>query len=192
MGVVRVVPTVMAARGFALFETAIGSCGIAWGDRGVIGVQLPETDERAMRLRMRRRFPDATEMQPPVGVQRAIDSIVALLRGEPRDLSEIVLDMDGLQPFHRRVYEVARTIPPGSTLSYGDVAKRLGEPDARAVGQALGQNPFAPIVPCHRVLAGDGTMHGFSARGGVATKLRLLTIEGWRSTEPTLFDISPA
>jgi methylated-DNA-[protein]-cysteine S-methyltransferase len=183
----------VSALGFTLFETAIGSCGIAWGDCGVVGAQLPEADEGGTRLRMRRRFPDVAEMQPPVDVQHAIESIVALLRGEPRDLSEIVLDMDRVQPFHRRVYEVARTIPPGSTLSYGDVAKRLGEPGvARAVGQALGQNPFAPIVPCHRVLAGDGTMHGFSARGGVATKLRLLTIEGWRATEPTLFDISPA
>jgi methylated-DNA-[protein]-cysteine S-methyltransferase len=179
----------VSARGFALFETTVGSCGIAWGDRGIVGVQLPERDEGASRLRMRRRFRDATEMVPPVEVQRAIDSIVALLRGEPRDLAEVGLDMDGVQPFHRRVYEVARTIPPGSTLSYGDVAKRLGDPTAaRAVGQALGQNPFPPIVPCHRVVAGDGTMHGFSAPGGVTTKLRLLTIEGWRASEPTLFD----
>jgi methylated-DNA-[protein]-cysteine S-methyltransferase len=179
----------MMARGFALFGTAIGSCGIAWGDRGILGVQLPERDEGGTRLRMRRRFRDAAEMVPTVEVQRAIESIAALLRGEARDLAEVGLDMDGVQPFHRRVYEVARTIPPGSTLSYGDVAKRLGDPTAaRAVGQALGQNPFPPIVPCHRVLAGDGTMHGFSAPGGVATKLRLLTIEGWRASEPTLFD----
>jgi methylated-DNA-[protein]-cysteine S-methyltransferase len=140
---------------------------------------------------MRRRFPGAAEAVAPDEVQVAIDSIVALMRGEARDLCEIVLDMDGVQPFNRRVYEIARTIPPGSTLSYGDVAKRLGEPRAaREVGQALGNNPFPPIVPCHRVLAGDGTMHGFSAPGGVATKLRLLTIEGWRSDEPTLFDVT--
>jgi methylated-DNA-[protein]-cysteine S-methyltransferase len=179
----------MTALGFSLFETAVGLCGIAWGERGIVGVQLPETDERGTRSRMRRRFPDAAEAPPPVEVQQAIDAIVALLRGEQRDLSEVVLDMEGLQPFHRRVYEVARTIPPGSTLSYGDVAKRLGDPAAaRDVGQALGQNPFPPVVPCHRVLAGDRRMHGFSAPGGVATKLRLLTIEGFRASEPTLFD----
>src|ERR1700681_3154306 len=179
----------MTALGFSLFETAVGVCGIAWGERGVVGVQLPETDERRARSRMRRRVPDAAETQPPVEVQQALDAIVALLRGEQRDLSEVVLDMAALPPFHRRVYEVARTIPPGSTLSYGDVAKRLGDPAAaRDVGQALGQNPFPPVVPCHRVLAGVGRMHGFSAPGGVATKLRLLTIEGFRASEPTLFD----
>lgn len=182
-----------AAVGFSLFETAIGVCGIAWGEGGIVGAQLPDGDEDATRARMRRRFPGVAEAVAPDEVQVAIDSIVALMRGEPRDLREIVLDMDGVPPFRRRVYDVARTIPPGETLSYGDIAKRLGEPRAaREVGQALGSNPFAPIVPCHRVLAGDGTMHGFSAPGGVATKLRLLTIEGWRTSEPTLFDISPA
>ena len=97
-------------------------------------------------------------------MQRAIDGVVALLRGEPCELERVTLDMDGVPPFHRRVYEVARTIPPGTTLSYGEVAARMGEPGAaRDVGQALGQNPFAIIVPCHRVLAANGKVGGFSA-----------------------------
>jgi methylated-DNA-[protein]-cysteine S-methyltransferase len=98
--------------------------------------------------------------------------------------------MDRVPPFHRRVYEVARTIPPGATLSYGDLAARLGSPgSARAVGQALGKNPFAIVVPCHRVLAAGGKLGGFSANGGIATKLRLLSIEGARSNDaPGLFD----
>jgi methylated-DNA-[protein]-cysteine S-methyltransferase len=164
--------------GFALFDTAIGRCGIAWSGRGVAGVQLPEGNERDTRGRLRRRFPDAREAPPPAAVQRAIDGVVALLRGEPCRLDTVTLDMDGVPPFHRRVYEVARTIPPGTTLSYGEVATRMGVPGAaRDVGQALGQNPFAIIVPCHRVLAANGKVGGFSARGGVRTKLRLISSE---------------
>jgi methylated-DNA-[protein]-cysteine S-methyltransferase len=112
-------------------------------------------------------------------VQRAIDRIVALLRGAADDLADIALDLDGIAEFNARVYAVARTIPPGATLTYGDIAGRLGTPGlAREVGQAMGQNPFPPIVPCHRVVAAGGKTGGFSARGGVATKLRMLAIEG--------------
>ncbi|SFQ74137.1 methylated-DNA-[protein]-cysteine S-methyltransferase [Amycolatopsis arida] len=176
--------------GFAVFDTALGWCGIAWGERGVAGAQLPEGDAAAVRARLRRRFPDALEQQPPPAVRAAVDGVVALLGGEPRDLAEVELDMTGVPDFHRRVYEVARTIPPGATLTYGDIAHRLGLPgSARAVGRALGANPFAPIVPCHRVLAAGGGTGGFSATGGVATKLRLLVIEGARAEEPTLFDL---
>jgi methylated-DNA-[protein]-cysteine S-methyltransferase len=115
-------------------------------------------------------------------VRRALEGIVALLRGEPGDLTEVTLDLDGVPPFHRRVYEVARGIPPGATLSYGEIAARLGSRGAaRAVGQALGRNPFAIVVPCHRVLAAGGKVGGFSATGGVVTKLRLLSIESARA-----------
>jgi len=169
----------MRTYGFRLFDTAIGRCGIVWNECGVAGVQLPEARAPETRSRLLRRFPDAREAPPPPDVQRALDGIVALLRGEASDLSAVALDMEGVPPFHRRVYEVARTIPPGATLSYGAVAARLGAPGAaRAVGQALGRNPFALVVPCHRVLAAGGKAGGFSANGGVATKLRLLAIEG--------------
>ncbi|MBV8132005.1 MAG: methylated-DNA--[protein]-cysteine S-methyltransferase, partial [Alphaproteobacteria bacterium] len=147
----------MMASGFSLFDTAIGRCGIAWGERGVAGVQLPESGERETRARMLQRFPAAGEAAPPPEVQRVIDRIVALLRGEASDLSVIALDMDQVPAFHRRVYEAARTIPAGMTLSYGDIAARVGAPGAaRAVGQALGRNPFPIVVPCHRVLAAGG------------------------------------
>src|SRR5438094_7117231 len=171
--------TRMAAREFALFDTPIGRCGIAWGSRGVAGVQLPEDAEAATRTRMLQRFPAACESDPPADVQRALDVIGTLLRGGAGDLSGIALDMEGVPAFHRRVYEVARTIPPGATLSYGDVAARAGAPGAaRAVGQALRRNPFAIVVPCHRVLAAGGKVGGFSADGGIGTKLRMLSIEG--------------
>jgi methylated-DNA-[protein]-cysteine S-methyltransferase len=172
------------AASFAIFDTVIGACGIAWGGRGVVGLQLPETTDTAMRALLRRRYPDASETLPTPEVQSAIDGIVALLDGKSSDLSSVTLDMQGVPEFHQRVYEVARTIPPGATLSYGEIAARLGEPAwpaARDVGQALGQNPFSIVVPCHRVVAANGKPGGFSARGGVKTKLRLLSIE--RSSE---------
>jgi|SRR5215471_7728918 len=169
----------MPPRGFALFDTAIGACGIAWSDAGIVSVQLPGRTFDATRARLVKRSVGAYEMVPSPEVQRAIDAIVSLLDGEPTDLSFIPLDMDGVPDFHRRVYEVARTIPPGSTLSYGEIATRLGDPGlARAVGQALGRNPFVLVVPCHRVLAARGRTGGFSAHGGTATKLTLLAIEG--------------
>jgi methylated-DNA-[protein]-cysteine S-methyltransferase len=166
---------------YALFDTGIGRCGIAWGPRGIAGVQLPEAGAEATHARLQRRFPTAREGAPAQSesARLAVDGIVRLLRGERVDLSTIPIDMAGVPPFHRRVYEAARTIPAGVTLSYGAVAARAGSPgSARAVGQALGRNPFAIVVPCHRVLAAGGKPGGFSAGGGVTTKLRMLAIEG--------------
>lgn len=178
--------------GFALFETAIGHCGIVWSERGIVGVQLPERNEDATRHRVLRRFPAARGAVPPADIQRAIDDIVALLGGEPRDLTHVTIDTDGVADFNRRVYDIARTIPPGATLSYGEIAERLGDRNlARVVGQALGQNPIPIVVPCHRVMAAGGKVGGFSAPGGVVTKLRLLTIEGAQPNGPTLFDRLP-
>lgn len=183
----------MSAQGFALFDTDIGCCGIAWGARGVIGVQLPERHDRAMRDRLRRRFPGACESEPPPDVRQAIDGIAALLSGEARDLSFVTLDMDGIPPYRRSIYAVLRTVPAGATLSYGEIASRLGDGStARDVGEAMGKNPFPIIVPCHRVVAAGGKTGGFSAPGGVATKLRMLNIEGARvGEEPTLFGNLP-
>jgi methylated-DNA-[protein]-cysteine S-methyltransferase len=180
----------MTEHGFTIFDTAIGPCGIAWGGRGVIGVQLPEADAAKTRARLLRRSPDLHESLPPPDVQRAIEGIVALLRGERSDLSGVVLDLEQVPAFERRVFEVARTIAPGATLSYGEIATRLRDRAlARDVGQALGRNPFPLIVPCHRVLAAGGKVGGFSANGGVTTKLRLLTIERAQTSDaPTLFD----
>jgi methylated-DNA-[protein]-cysteine S-methyltransferase len=166
----------MTGTAFTLFDTSIGRCGIAWSARGIAGVQLPEASVSETRARLRRRFPDAREQPAADGVRAAIDAIVALLRGEARELGALALDLEQVPEFHRRVYEVARTIPPGSTLTYGEIARRLGDPgSARAVGQALGKNPFAIVVPCHRVLAAGGKIGGFS--GGLDWKQKLLARE---------------
>lgn len=182
----------MPTTAFALFATALGHCGIAWGARGLTGVQLPEADEATTRLRMQARFARAPEAAPPPEVQTAIAAITALLAGaptEPRDLSHLVLDMEGVPPFHQRVYALARQLAPGETCTYGELAQRLGEPGAaRAVGQALGANPFAPVVPCHRILAAQSGAGGFSAPGGVNTKLHMLLAERARFNGPGLFD----
>jgi methylated-DNA-[protein]-cysteine S-methyltransferase len=178
---------------FALFDSPIGACAIAWSEKGVRALQLPEADEAATRRRLKRRFPEAEEAAPTPEVRDAIAAINALLNGEAADLSAIVLDLDGVPDFERRVYDVARTIPPGETLTYGAIAGRLGDPRAaREVGAALGRNPVAIIVPCHRVLGADGKIGGFSANGGVATKLKMLSIEKARtSAAPALFDDLP-
>ncbi|HVV10813.1 methylated-DNA--[protein]-cysteine S-methyltransferase [Amycolatopsis sp.] len=178
----------MTDQGLAVFTTAIGHCGIAWGDRGVVGVCLPGRSAESTRAAVRKQCPEAVETEPPQHIAHAMDEIVALLRGERLDLTDIELDLEGMPEFHRKVYEVARAIPPGKTLTYGEVAARIGMPgSAQAVGQALGHNPIPIIVPCHRVLAAGGKMGGFSAPGGVDTKRRILVIEGARPDEPTLF-----
>jgi len=168
----------MTAQGFALFDTAVGRCAIVWSAQGIVGVLLPERDDATLRGRLVRRYRGAREAAPPTEVARAIEGIVALIAGERRDLTDVVLDLSGVPEFNRRVYAVARTIKPGATLTYGAIAVQLGEPDARRVGEAMGQNPCPIIVPCHRVVAAGRKSGGFSANGGAITKLRLLAIEG--------------
>jgi len=161
----------MPAQEFAFFDTDVGRCGITWGPGGIVGVQLPERNENATRARLLRRYPDARETPPPPHIR----------------------PVQGVPQFRQDVYAVARTIPAGGTLTYGDIAARLGDRSvAREVGEAMGQNPFPLIVPCHRVLAAGGKPGGFSAAGGVTTKLRLLEIEGAQVGDvPTLFDSLP-
>ena len=179
----------MATRSSAVFETAIGACAIVWSTRGVCGFHLPHADPTRTHERLMRRFAGAREAEPPPAVRTAIAGVIALLRGERVDLSTVPLDLEGVPAFQRRVYEIARSIPPGRTLTYGEIAEQLGDARlARDVGQALGSNPIAIIVPCHRVLAAGGRSGGFSAPGGVDTKRRLLEIEQARiGNEPQLF-----
>ena len=182
----------MTSQNFALFETTIGNCGIVWTARGICGVQLPEKDAAATLARVHRRHPTAVEAIPTAEARRAIDGIVALLAGERRDLRDIKVDDEGQADFNKRVYAIARKIPPGQTMTYGEIAERLGDKTlARAVGQAMGENPTPVIMPCHRVMAAGGKMGGFSAPGGVRTKLRMLSIERAQPGGPTLFPDLP-
>jgi methylated-DNA-[protein]-cysteine S-methyltransferase len=186
------------SHGYLLFDTAVGHCGLAWGERGITGVLLPEDDREETRRRMQRLHPAVAESDEasaaPVA-REAAARIRGLLQGYKDDLQDLPLDMSDVPAFHVRVYRLVRGIGPGETMTYGEVAERLGEPSAaRAVGQALARNPFAPVVPCHRVLAaatasGNFRSGGFSAGGGIVTKLRMLQTEGARfSREQGLFD----
>lgn len=180
----------MPSTAFRLFATPLGLCAIGWNERGVSGLQLPEPSDEALRRRTARIWPEASEAEPPPAVERTIDEIGGLLRGEPLDLRSVVLDEHDLADFDRRVYAISRTIPPGRTITYGELARRLEEPGAaQAVGRALGRNPYPIIVPCHRIVGADGRMTGFSAPGGTETKRRLLVIEGaWQYDQASLFD----
>lgn len=175
---------------FALFPTAIGTLAIVWGRQGIVGLRLPEASEAALRRHVLRRFVDAREDRPLPGIDLAIRDIRRLLDGEAVDLSRIALNMADLPDFDRQVYAITRAIPPGETRTYGEIARRMGDVTlARQIGQSLGRNPFPIVVPCHRVLAANGATGGFSAPGGVATKLKILAIERARfGATPSLFD----
>jgi methylated-DNA-[protein]-cysteine S-methyltransferase len=174
---------------FALFDTAIGTCGVAWTEHGISDVLLPGRSVEHTRRQLTTRYGADAQAVPPPAVASAILAIVRLLDGEPEDLADVPLDLAGVPEFNRQVYAVARTIRPGATLCYGDIAARIGQPGAsRAVGRAMGDNPCPIVIPCHRVLAADGSLHGFSGYGGIATKRRMLQIEGALAPdEPTLF-----
>ena len=181
----------MSGRGYTVFDTAIGRCGIAWSDDGVIGVQLPEAREIETRRRLYRLYPDARDMRPPLNVEIAIEGMVALLRGQASDLSDVTLDMTGIPGFSQRVYEFARTIPRGETRIYDEVAASLrASGAAHSVAQAIAKNPFMLIVPCHRVLDAGSYADKISPHGGAISKRRLLSIEGALSPgSKTLFDV---
>ncbi|MEM7053004.1 MAG: methylated-DNA--[protein]-cysteine S-methyltransferase [Pseudomonadota bacterium] len=161
----------------SLFPTPIGDCGIAWyGDR-VVAMSLPEKTSADTTNRLAART-EAIRGDPPADIRRAIRLITALLKGERPNLSSITCDFSRVDPFAQQVYAVTRAIPAGETLTYGDVASKLGDKQlARRVGQALGRNPVPIIVPCHRVLGANGRLTGFSAPGGIETKRKLLEIE---------------
>jgi methylated-DNA-[protein]-cysteine S-methyltransferase len=185
-------PTTAPTLGFTLFPTALGHCGIAWSENAITGCQLPCTTAEQTAQLMYQRFSPAVQTQAPGWVEAIAADVTALLAGDTRAharLEQAPLDMALAPPFHREVWEAARRIPMGETLLYGELASLLGQPGAaRAVGQALGANPFAPIVPCHRILAKGQAGGGFSAPGGVDTKLRMLQTERARFGAPGLFD----
>ncbi len=183
----------MADAAFALFPTAVGRCGIAWRGETVIATHLPETSDAGTAERLAARAGGAQQADPPPPVAGAIEAIRRLVAGERIDLGFIACDFAGLAPLEAKVYALARAIPAGETLTYGAIALALGDRAlAQAVGRALGRNPFPIIVPCHRVMGAGGKLTGFSAQGGIATKLKLLAIEGAQiGGEPGLFGALP-
>ena len=154
------------------FETELGVCAVRWTEAGIASVRLPSAATTTLP-----RLADTRAVPQPI--KAAIDGIVAVMAGETPDLTFVALDERGVDPFRRSVYAATRAIPPGSTVTYGDIARSIGRPDgARDVGTALASNPFPIVVPCHRVVGANGKLTGFSAPGGLGTKRRMLELEG--------------
>ena len=181
----------MLGRAYSIFDSAIGRCAVVWDDAGIVGVQLPEAREIDTRRRLFQLYPQARESKPTPNTEAAIEGMVALLHGDAADFSDVTLDMRGIHGFDQRVYQITQRVLRGETLTYGDIASRLGSPSAvRSVAQALSRNPFVVIVPCHRVLEAGGYADRMSPHGGLISKRRLLSIEGAvNSNSKTLLDV---
>jgi methylated-DNA-[protein]-cysteine S-methyltransferase len=170
---------------YCVFETALGACGIAWSDRGLTQVRLPEPDAAGVERRLRKR--SGASASDPAPVADVIAEIRRYFAGGRVEFTSVALDLSGADPFDRAVYDAARSIGWGRTTTYGELACQIDAPEAaRDVGQALGRNPLPLIVPCHRIVAKGKGLGGFSAPGGVATKIRLLRLEGFGADEPAL------
>ena len=184
----------MKALAYCLFETPLGCCGIAWKESGdsnalpaVCLFQLPEATPEITESAIAKHCGVDQPSPPPPEIARVIGKVCKHFQGEPQDFRDVALDLTGAGSFAQQVYAAARAIPAGQTMTYGEIAKVLGRPlAARAVGQALGRNPVTLLIPCHRVLAASGKPVGFSAHGGVATKARMLAIEGVATQFPAL------
>jgi len=166
-----------------LFETAIGLCGVAWNERGLCAVSLPEKDAATTERRLMKKGGSSGPAEPPPAVQAVIADIQNYLDGRKVDFSAVPVDLSGFDDLRRRIYEALRGIEFGRTVTYGDLARIIGATDwegARDVGAAMGSNRMPIVIPCHRVLAAGGKLGGFSAYGGTKTKQKLLALEGVR------------
>lgn len=154
----------------ATFSTPLGTCAIAWNDQGLTRFLLPDPERQA----------GHTEAEPPSWVAEIIDRVKRHLLGDVQDFSDVRFDFSRVPDFVRAVLRATLAIKPGHTVTYGEIASAIGQPmeASRAVGSALGSNPWPLLIPCHRVIASTGKMTGFSGPGGVATKVKLLAIEG--------------
>ena len=161
----------------AIFDTALGEFGIGWTDAGVARLQLPGLDRADLLARINRN--GATPGEPDRRIEAIINRIEDYAEGEPVDFTDVPLDLTGLADFHRRAYALLLQVNYGQTVTYGDLARQLGDVGlSRAVGQAMGANPIPLMIPCHRVLASDGKPGGFSAPGGASSKVKMLALEG--------------
>jgi methylated-DNA-[protein]-cysteine S-methyltransferase len=164
-----------------LFDTVLGVCGVAWNERGLTGVQLPEKDRAATGRRLAAKCGSAGEAAPPPWVRALIADIQNYLDGGRIDFSAVSVDLDGVDDFRRSIYLALRGVGFGRTTTYGELARAIGSAEweaARDVGDAMGRNPMPLVIPCHRVLAAGDKLGGFSAYGGAATKQKLLALEG--------------
>lgn len=167
-----------ARSGYCVFETPAGTCGLAWSADGLTQVQLPEETPVATEARIAHRSGAPRCHDPPAAVSGIAQRMCAYFNGAEIDFADVVLDMRGLSDFNAKTYTALRAFGWGQVTSYGALAKAIGDPGgARAIGAAMGANPWPLIVPCHRVLAASGKIGGFSAHGGRETKRHMLQLE---------------
>ena len=189
--------------GATTFATAIGRCGLTWSESGICSVELPQAKPADLkRLLIDHLEPMsastavsiATLDDAPREIRDAAMRIAAVTHGADDDLVDVRLDETSLSDFARAIYSTLRKVPPGDTITYGDLAHRAGYHSAnmpRAIGQVMGRNPFGIVVPCHRVVAANGRLGGYSAHGGTATKLRLLRAEARGDAAPDMpYDVA--
>jgi methylated-DNA-[protein]-cysteine S-methyltransferase len=162
---------------YTLFDTATGVCGVAWSTRGLTHAQIPGSTRAATVARIRKRC-GGSPAEPPPEIAAVIADLQRYFAGEEVNFSDVAVDLSGLSDFQQKLYQLLRGVGWGQTTTYGELARALGCPDARDVGQAMGKNPVPIIVPCHRVLAAGSKIGGFSAPGGAVTKEKLLALEG--------------
>lgn len=189
MAMVEPISNPAAQRWFVQFPSALGLLGLAWSEAGLTRMQLPEIDDQEGRRRLQRDAEEAPAGSVPPFVRTAMDLLRAYAEGARTQFADLPLDLTDRADFDQAVYRRTVLIGYGRTATYGDIAHDIaGIGAARAVGQALGRNPLAIIVPCHRILASGGKPGGFSAFGGRVTKARLLELEGivLPGFEPTL------
>ena len=151
------------------FTTRLGTCAIAWGDAGLTHFELPGATLRK----------DDVSATPPE-IAAIIARVQRHLAGEPQDFSDLHYDFASISPFNLRVLRATLGVQAGRTATYGEIAAAIGEPPvaSRGVGAALGANRWPLLIPCHRITGAHGKMTGFSGPGGVATKVKLLALEG--------------
>jgi methylated-DNA-[protein]-cysteine S-methyltransferase len=164
-----------------VFPTTLGACGVAWSERGLAALQLPEADREATERRLAARSASAGPADPPHMVATLIADVQHYLAGDRIDFSGAAVDLDGVEPVRCSIYQALRAIGYGHTATYGELAHAAGLAGAEAardVGVAMARNPVPLVIPCHRVLAAGGKLGGFSAYGGALTKEKLLALEG--------------
>lgn len=172
---------------YQLFDTVFGTCAIAWSVAGLTRVQLPEATRAKTEARMRRGGAEPAKSPLPAFAQDAVNALQCYFAGSAASLEALRLDESIVTADNASIYRALRAVPRGKTVTYGELAKQVGRPGAaRAVGTAMGRNPWPVIVPCHRVLASGHKMGGFSAPGGAATKEKLLSLEGVAIGDPVL------
>jgi methylated-DNA-[protein]-cysteine S-methyltransferase len=161
----------------ATFDTALGRFGIGWTEIGLARVLLPGDGPDVLLERLNRN--GARPGEPTRAMSVVMDRIEDYAEGAEVGFADVTLDLSGVPAFHRRAYEALLSVGWGRTVTYGDLARQLGDVGlSRAVGQAMGANPMPLVIPCHRVLASDGKPGGFSAPGGAASKVKMLALEG--------------